>query len=461
MALVAKLNGDPIRKEAYNDFRDLLTGTMQDQAVTIKNVVQVKQRGTAPGAPTAVVAAGGSVDVGAHTYVVTFVDAVGGETGQGSGVVATTTGGNQTVNLSAIATGPTGTASRKIYRSKAGTTTPLFLVTTINDNVTTTYSDTATDASLPATNPPVHPSFGGSIQILSTTGVVKAQIFADGAFSFDTAAVTSDGLGHLSSNINNLNTATDIFLQYIVQNAPETQAQQAVGILGKKASDASSRFKLFMRGTDGYGAIALAGPNGANANTLFGSATGLQTDGALIVATLFKWGAGAGGSLSSLIYSAANHENEYWTPQASGTAQGHLFIGWSGAAQVNLLSIGSVGVLGLVAIDGGGNISANSLTSNTGTLTLQSLQSGGASGVQFWAWSGAAQVKVLSLGGQFGSALSWVDISGHFFDNGRPLINANGSPTATTGNTGKWTTDNVAPGSPATGDLWLDTSTTL
>ena len=59
-----------------------------------------------------------------------------------------TTLGQET--LTAVAAGPVGTTARKIYRTKAGTTSPYFLVTTLNDNTTTTYPDSATDASLGA-----------------------------------------------------------------------------------------------------------------------------------------------------------------------------------------------------------------------------------------------------------------------------------------------------------------------
>jgi hypothetical protein len=56
------------------------------------------------------------------------------------------------VALSAIPLGPTGTTSRKVYRTAAGGAT-YKLVTTIADNTTTTYTDTLADASLGATVP--------------------------------------------------------------------------------------------------------------------------------------------------------------------------------------------------------------------------------------------------------------------------------------------------------------------
>jgi len=66
------------------------------------------------------------------------------------------------------------------------------------------------------------------------------------------------------------------------------------------------------------------------------------------------WGAGASGNLSNVQWSSPNHENEYWTPQAGGAAQGHLFLGWDGSGLVALFSVGSTGVTGLAQIDASG-----------------------------------------------------------------------------------------------------------
>lgn len=100
-------------------------------------------------------AGAGNVEDGAHTYGYTFVDANGIESGV-SGTAAVTVVDKTTngrVSVSSVAAGPTGTASRKVYRSTAGTTTPLKLLGTIADNVTTTFADNVADASLGATVP--------------------------------------------------------------------------------------------------------------------------------------------------------------------------------------------------------------------------------------------------------------------------------------------------------------------
>jgi hypothetical protein len=97
---------------------------------------------------------GGSVDVGTHSYKITYVYDTGDESvGSSSSNVITISGSNKTVPLTAIPVGPTGVVQRKIYRTIAGDTGDYKLVTTITDNTTTTYSDTLIDSSLGATIP--------------------------------------------------------------------------------------------------------------------------------------------------------------------------------------------------------------------------------------------------------------------------------------------------------------------
>lgn len=108
----------------------------------------------APTAPTAALAGTGVglVDNGAHTYRVTFA-AANGETEAGAAgtVTVVNNAANGKVALSAIPTGPPGTYSRKVYRSKAATTAPLYLLTTLENNTATTYTDNTADSSLPDT----------------------------------------------------------------------------------------------------------------------------------------------------------------------------------------------------------------------------------------------------------------------------------------------------------------------
>lgn len=99
-------------------------------------------------------ATNGVVDAGLHEYVVTYVDSFG-ETTPFGGKTITATGGKQ-VNLGVIPIGPSTVIARKIYRSKAGTNTPRYLVGIIGNNTATTFADNVSDANLGAEPPAVN-----------------------------------------------------------------------------------------------------------------------------------------------------------------------------------------------------------------------------------------------------------------------------------------------------------------
>ena len=115
-----------------------------------------------PLAPTGVAtdalagAGAGNVENGSYLYYVSFVSLLG-ESGIGpasGGVTVVDNGADGKVALSAIPTGPAGTTARKIYRSAdAGATKQL--LTTVSGNVTTTYTDNTSQASIAAAAAPL------------------------------------------------------------------------------------------------------------------------------------------------------------------------------------------------------------------------------------------------------------------------------------------------------------------
>lgn len=109
-------------------------------------------------------------------------------------------------DVMAIAVGPSGTTSRKVYRSVAGGST-LKLLTTIADNTTTTYTDSTADASLGATAPTVdtagltYPLVTGIEKALAKGSPVHLWVQrddtvarADAAARESTGSYTSDGI---------------------------------------------------------------------------------------------------------------------------------------------------------------------------------------------------------------------------------------------------------------------------
>ncbi len=105
----------------------------------------------APSAGASSLTAGTNLGIGMYYYRVTYVLSTG-ETNSAGLTTIVTTSGNQAVNLSSIPvySGPLVCSARKIYRTKVGAygNGPYYLVATINDNSTTTYTDTTPDASL-------------------------------------------------------------------------------------------------------------------------------------------------------------------------------------------------------------------------------------------------------------------------------------------------------------------------
>jgi hypothetical protein len=149
----------------------------------------------APGAPSLGLAAGTNLGIGVYQYQVTFVTSLG-ESALGTLASITTTTGNQQVNLTAIPTSAANAVTkRKIYRTTVGGSA-YFLLTTLNDNTTTTYTDSTADGSLGAAAP-AHPTLAGTIWTNSSSAVV-AQVFGDGAATF--AKLTSNGDLYFNGN---------------------------------------------------------------------------------------------------------------------------------------------------------------------------------------------------------------------------------------------------------------------
>lgn len=111
-------------------------------------------------------ATGGNVPVGDVTYYVTFRNSYTAESDISTGITFSSVQSG-TVSLVCLPVGPQsyGVASRRIYRKDASGTTAL-LVTTLNDNTTTTYTDTSSRTSLTSTAPTdngVPPKFNACI----------------------------------------------------------------------------------------------------------------------------------------------------------------------------------------------------------------------------------------------------------------------------------------------------------
>lgn len=128
-----------------------------------------------PTAPTAASGAAGNVNVGTHSWTVTFL-INNGETAPSvkSNILTIVTSAKQ-VNLTGIPTGPAGTTGRKIYRTVAGDTGNHLFVGTISDNTTTAFTDNIADASLGAAEPSA-PNIGVEEYDIYNTSFTKAEL---------------------------------------------------------------------------------------------------------------------------------------------------------------------------------------------------------------------------------------------------------------------------------------------
>lgn len=112
-------------------------------------------------------AAAGNLSAGVYRYKVTFVTA-DGETlasPSSSPVTVAAPGTNGRVQLSDIMTGGSVVTARKIYRTTAGGSS-YHLLTTLNDNTTTDYTDNTADNALGAGEPATNSTGDGEIQRL-------------------------------------------------------------------------------------------------------------------------------------------------------------------------------------------------------------------------------------------------------------------------------------------------------
>jgi len=104
------------------------------------------------GSTTGAGSSGGSLTASStYKYEITYVVGTAGlplgETLPSAAITATTAGGQGTITLSTIPTGPSGTLYRNIYRTQAGGSTYTF-DHQLADNTTTSYADTASDGSI-------------------------------------------------------------------------------------------------------------------------------------------------------------------------------------------------------------------------------------------------------------------------------------------------------------------------
>ena len=155
-----------------------------------------------PTAPTVAVNVAAGNLTGTYYYRITFITA-SGSTEVGA-VSASVSPSAQQVNLTAIPIGPAGVTARGIYRTVTGGGFPYitYLVATISDNTTTTYTDNVADGSLGAAGLTLN-STGGRLYSQQKMGEVNtdAVLFGFGALHLNAGFYNNAfGLNALYSN---------------------------------------------------------------------------------------------------------------------------------------------------------------------------------------------------------------------------------------------------------------------
>lgn len=150
-----------------------------------------------PAAATAALASpavAGNVDNGAHRYRVTFVTA-DGETDGGT-ISSAVTVADKTVNgkveLTAIPLGGSAVTARKLYRTAAAGST-YYLLATLSDNTTTTYTDNIADSSLGAEVPSTNTTGDPYLTALVKVARRRAEADTGRALITQTWDLTLDG----------------------------------------------------------------------------------------------------------------------------------------------------------------------------------------------------------------------------------------------------------------------------
>ena len=144
-----------------------------------------------PGACVAALGAAGALSAGVYTYVITYVNGLGeSPVGTASNAITVTVPGTAgRINLTSIPVSPiVNISARKIYRTKAGGSI-YYLVTTISDNTTATYTDNIADSAL-VTVPPTPYTPPACVAALAGLG---AGLLTNGVYSYKITFATASG----------------------------------------------------------------------------------------------------------------------------------------------------------------------------------------------------------------------------------------------------------------------------
>lgn len=169
--------GGAINVGAHSYKVTFATATGESVGSAKSNVITV----ALPAAPTAALAGdgAGNLENGNHSYKVTFVNALGESSPSAKSNVINVVdkGADGKMALTVIPVGPAGTTARNIYRSAAGDAGPWLLAGTIADNATVVYTDNLADGGLGVAAPA---TAGGTATVtipVGPTGTISRKLY--------------------------------------------------------------------------------------------------------------------------------------------------------------------------------------------------------------------------------------------------------------------------------------------
>jgi hypothetical protein len=331
---------------------------------------------------------------GTYIYVVTFITP-SGETAPSPGSNAPAPI-NQQVDLSSIPTGGPRVLARKIYRVKlVGGSPPWNLVATINDNVTTTYTDNLADGSVGAGATFIN-STGGTITLNGVRVLVASQTTSVGYQAGVNNIGNENSFFGYQAGQSNTSGGGNTAMGYQALQANTTGALNlAIGALSLQVNTTGSNntatgFGALARNTTGSNNVSV-GTDSLNANTtggdnigigafaLAGNTTGISNIGigssALLQATTGQYNTAVGtGAAQRITTGGKNTGMGYIALNRITTGTGNTAIGYDALDSVttgtNNTALGYLANVSSSNLTNATAIGANAVVSASNSLVL-------------------------------------------------------------------------------------------
>lgn len=241
--------------------------------ISAVNVMAV-QRTAIPAPTVGAATSGGSVNVGTHNYLVTFVTALGESLAGAISAPITIVSGSQTVPLTNIPTGAGNSiypvTARNIYRTNAGGST-YYLVGTLSDNVTTIFTDTTADNTTTAA--PAAPASTGAFGVAAPSLVNLLALGYSHPWSAPVAGTPTSGgslgVGNYYYAVTNVIGGSETVPSPVSNTVTTTSSNKTVALSSIPLGPYGTTARNIYRTTVGGSALYLVGTISDNSTTTY------------------------------------------------------------------------------------------------------------------------------------------------------------------------------------------------